>query len=683
VLPKGDTVYANWHELGHVLIAGLPGGGAEAVLTSVISALVSHCRPEELRLWTVASRRNVPTQLQHLPHQCSGLVDPGDHAQVNRVLDHVRTELVRRMRAAEEGPGKEVTTRRAEPEVVLVIGEVGEVEDDGATLDLIGVHGPEHGVRLLAATTDAAALGEDVLAHFGTRLVLQTLDDGESIKLVGQPNAADLGSGDLLFRIDGRLPVRARGFRVSADHLGELVRLTRGAYSDRPSATATTAIGPDTAEAEVLPGGDEGSVGPDGEDVTARGLEGGSSESVVENTGRPPSLVVDHGASRTRDGFATSATVDAVVLLQGAPDAVPVGAPPEDEQPSNEHQSAILPAEAAAIESGEPSASTEVEDTADGHSVRVGVLEATVAADGRPDNDEPAAGGALVHVTCFGEFVVSNGDHEIEPSIDDRVCFKSFELLAFLASHPDGAVSKDRLLAALWPDADAEKAANRMRVEMARLRSLLARQVPALPAEAVRCERDGTCRLDTGRITSDVHEFLALCRSAPKLSPQQVKSALQRARALYRGDLLTGRGARFYEWVDDPGETGVSLRASCREEYNRATLRLAHMFCREGQVALAVPLYKSLLKVEPTLEDVVRELYRCYRQLGDLSSLIREDRHLRQALREAYYDPEDPEDDPDRYQPEPETVELFDEIRKEVERKSASGENDRDAVGQR
>lgn len=689
VLPKGDTVYANWHACGHVLIAGLPGGGAEVVLTSVIAALAAHCRPEELRLWTIASRRTLPAQLQHLPHQCCGLADPGDHVQVNRVLEHVRAELVRRMRSAEEDAG-EASARRAEPEVVLVIGELDEVEDDGATLELIGVHGPEHGVRLLAATTDAACLSEDVLAHFGTRLVLQTLDDDESIKLLGRPDAADLGSGDLLFRIDGRLPVRARGFRISADHLDNLVRLMRGAYGDPPSTTAITAVGPDTAEAEVLPGGDEDSERSAGEGVPAGGPEGDSSEPVAEKTGRPPSPVLDHEASRTRDGCATSAIAEAVALagtLAGGAttsDAVPVGQPPEEGQPSDGHRSAILLAEAAAIESGEPPAPAEGGDTADGRSVGITVSEATAAAGEPPDVDEePVAEGALVQVRCFGEFVVSNGDHEIEPSLDGRVCFKSFEVLAFLATHPDGAVSKDKLLAALWPDADAERAANRMRVEMARLRALLARQVPGLPAEAVRCERDGTCRLDTRLIASDVHEFLALCRAAPKLPPQQAKSALQRARAIYQGDLLTGRGARFYEWVDDPGETSVSLRAACREEYNRATLRLARMFCREGQFAQAVPLYKSLLKAEPTLEDVVRELYRCYRQLGDLSSLIREDRHLRQALREAYYDPEDPEDDPERYQPEPETVELFEKICKELDGKVAAREDIRKAVGQR
>jgi len=55
-----------------------------------------------------------------------------------------------------------------------------------------------------------------------------------------------------------------------------------------------------------------------------------------------------------------------------------------------------------------------------------------------------------------------------------------------------------------------------------------------------------------------------------------------------------------------------------------------------------------------------------------LGFLIREDRHPRQALLEAHHDPEDPEDDPERYQPEPETVELFEKIRTELDGKVAA-----------
>lgn len=149
--------------------------------------------------------------------------------------------------------------------------------------------------------------------------------------------------------------------------------------------------------------------------------------------------------------------------------------------------------------------------------------------------------------------------------------------------------------------------------------------------------------------------------------------ALEEARRHDRGDLLSGHAARFYEWVDERGDSGVSLREHYREEYYRATQRLARIYFEEGRPDLGIPLYKDILKAEPTLEDVVRELYRCYPQLGDLTSLIREDRHLRQALRDVYYDPDDPEDDPASYQPEPETIALCDQVRQQLEASASRG----------
>jgi hypothetical protein len=86
-----------------------------------------------------------------------------------------------------------------------------------------------------------------------------------------------------------------------------------------------------------------------------------------------------------------------------------------------------------------------------------------------------------------------------------------------------------------------------------------------------------------------------------------------------------------------------------------------------------VALYKNLLKAEPTLEDVVRELFRCYQQLRDLGALIREERHLREALREANVDPDNPEETPDACPPERETSELFKTIRSELEARNGVG----------
>lgn len=145
---------------------------------------------------------------------------------------------------------------------------------------------------------------------------------------------------------------------------------------------------------------------------------------------------------------------------------------------------------------------------------------------------------------------------------------------------------------------------------------------------------------------------------------------LWQARALYTGNLLSGPNTPLYEWVDERDESGLSLREHYQEEYYRATQRLAQLYVKEGYANMAIPLYKGILRAESVLEDIVRELYRCYQQTSDLTALIREDRHLRQALQVAYADLDDPESDLEVYQPEPETVALFEEIRRELEARS-------------
>ena len=178
-----------------------------------------------------------------------------------------------------------------------------------------------------------------------------------------------------------------------------------------------------------------------------------------------------------------------------------------------------------------------------------------------------------------------SGDRELSPEGEDGAHYKPWEILAYLSTQPDGAVSKEKLLGALWPDVDPQRAADRRTTALVRLRALLAEQVPGLGAEVVRVERNGICRLDTTRVSSDVRRFLALCRAASKLPPAEARQAHEDARALYRGDLLT---EPFYEWVHARDDGGLSLREQYREEYYQATQRLAALYRQDGQAALAV-----------------------------------------------------------------------------------------------
>jgi DNA-binding SARP family transcriptional activator/nucleoid-associated protein YgaU len=633
VLPDNQMLYVNWDELGHILLVGLPSGGTDVILISLIASLAARCRPDELRLMTIADCRTLPAQLSGLPH-AGDFIDPTDEASVSETLDCLRKELLQRMRHSEREEGNRWRASPEEPEIVLIVGEFADLPDEGTTLELIGTQGASYGMRLLAQTAAAGVLPTDVLSHFGTRAVLQTRDDDESIHLIGRRGAADLANGELFLRIDGRMPLRLRGYRVSPEHLEELASVMRDAYGEpspispfrvqrhrKKDEDSEVSVGEETLfsiESARVIGGHERHE--DGQDVSQ------------DSPGVAPEIVTEHQFPH-ENGRDCLVQVSDVEGFEDTPLVKAI-------ETNNGHQPAL---EAALIEQGLAPA---------------------------PGIDQVPA--PLIEVRCFGGFAVTSGDREISPSGEEGASYKAWEVLAFLAAQPEGAVSKEKILAAIWPDVDEERAGARLRTALKRLRALLAEQVPNLSGDVVSSERDGIRRLDTVVISSDVHQFVTLLRAATKLPPDGAKEALLQARVLYQGDLLAGRSARLYEWVDERDASGVTPREYYREECYRATQRLAQLHYGDGHAELAVPLYKELLKAEPTLEDVVRDLYRCYQQLGDLNSLIREDRHLRQALRDAYADFENSENNTDDVEPESETIAVFNDVRHKLERHPAS-----------
>jgi len=600
-----------------------------------------------LRLLTIANRCTLPAQLWKLPHHGGDVINPDDEDAVRETLEQLRTELVRRMRRTEADGGHAWRATPEEPEIVLVVGELAKLPDDGTTLELIGSQGARHGVRLLVAIARTDAFTADGLSHFGTRMVLQTLDGEESIHLIGHSEAAVLADGELYLRIDGRTPIRLRGFRVSPEHLDELVRLMCKVYGDLPPTVRFQAQ-------------------RDNEENADSGVSSGEDMSLPAEK------------ARAKRSEAPSKPMSAVFLQERPDDPLPLGDTPDgsqdvalrietgESQTARENDTKCLP-ELDDVEALPGVPLVEPMEISNGHEKALDTVLIEERMPAATGPDQVPADRPLIEVRCFGDFAVTSGDREIGASGEEGASFKAWEVLAFLAAQPTGAVAKEKILAAVWPNVDAERAGARLRTALTRLRALLAGQVPNLSGDVVRAERDGIRRLDTSLVTSDTHQFVLLLRTAAKLPPVEATVALIEARKLYSGDLLSGRSARFYEWVEERDASGVTLREHYREEFYRATQRLARLYYQHEQAALAVPLYKELLKAEPTLEDVVRELYRCYQYVGDVTSLIREDRHLRQALREAYADPDDPVSDPRDYQPEPETVALFSEIRRELE----------------
>jgi nucleoid-associated protein YgaU/DNA-binding SARP family transcriptional activator len=215
VLPDRSVFAVNWRALGHVVVASRPGRGADAIALTMLTMLAARCRPAQLHVWTLAAPHALPDTIAEMPHQTRGFIDPSDAEAVGQALEALEIELDRRIHNA----GIE-----RDPEVVLLVAELGSVEADSGRLERILREGAAHGFRMLAATTESAGPQSSLLHYCTSRVVLRLLDETASMALLGSGDAVYLeGGGRFMARVEGREAFEAHGFRIPADHLDRLV----------------------------------------------------------------------------------------------------------------------------------------------------------------------------------------------------------------------------------------------------------------------------------------------------------------------------------------------------------------------------------------------------------------------------------------------------------------------------
>ena len=237
-----------------------------------------------------------------------------------------------------------------------------------------------------------------------------------------------------------------------------------------------------------------------------------------------------------------------------------------------------------------------------------------------------------VEVICFGGPRVLCAGQAVWPKPVSGDA-KPWEFLLYLACQPAEGAARDEVADALWPeDETPDTAAHRFRQLRYRLRRMLNEVPGGPPTDGVSFER-GVFRLDPGIVHSDVQEFLEIIRRARVNPPADLIAQLERARELYSGDLLEGPDARRYAWVDERDSSGVTLREHFRRQFHQASTRLAELYADAGETDESVAVYRELSEIDPSDERLWQALFRLHARRGDRLALVREERHMCEALR--------------------------------------------------
>jgi LuxR family transcriptional regulator, maltose regulon positive regulatory protein len=198
-------------------------------------------------------------------------------------------------------------------------------------------------------------------------------------------------------------------------------------------------------------------------------------------------------------------------------------------------------------------------------------------------------------------------------------------LMQFLAAHRLRGVSRDELIAAVWPDVDEENGRHRLHQGIYELRSTLRAADP--DRSPIVCV-DGAYGFDRSvPIWIDVEVFDGLVSAAMRsVMEQRVDEAIevcQAALELYRGDFL--RQATDADWA-------TSERNRLCARFVLLSIQMGELLTRRGDCRAALAVLDPVLSIEPWNEDATVLKMRCYARTGARSMAATAYRACAEAL---------------------------------------------------
>jgi LuxR family maltose regulon positive regulatory protein len=184
----------------------------------------------------------------------------------------------------------------------------------------------------------------------------------------------------------------------------------------------------------------------------------------------------------------------------------------------------------------------------------------------------------------------------------DKSQQKPLALLKALIAFGGKEVAEEKIMDALWPDADGDRGRHSLKFALHRLRKLLG-------SDEVVIARKGHYSLDTRQIWTDVGQCERVLQSLEAAltakRPEAILAAANQAVALGGRTFLPGESE---PWT-------LAARERLRGKYLRILTRAADALAEHDGEA-AIPLYEKALDVDPLTEVLYQGLMRTYHRLN-------------------------------------------------------------------
>ncbi|MGD8567236.1 MAG: BTAD domain-containing putative transcriptional regulator [Gammaproteobacteria bacterium] len=204
-----------------------------------------------------------------------------------------------------------------------------------------------------------------------------------------------------------------------------------------------------------------------------------------------------------------------------------------------------------------------------------------------------------IEIYALGPFRILKDDQPLR--FTRKAQNKPLELLKVLIAFGGLGVSKEKLMEAVWPDADGDMANKSFDTNLYRLRKLLGQEALLL--------QEGQLTLNPRNVWIDVWAFerqlssLEQELSTPIPDAAQLHQGFQRLRNLYQGDFLQNESTTA--WM-------LGLRERLKLRWLRISKRLVYALGHNGKCEQAIEVYQKMIEIDDLAEEYYRGLMGCY-----------------------------------------------------------------------
>jgi DNA segregation ATPase FtsK/SpoIIIE-like protein len=258
-IPLGVDVYNKSHvndltKMPHILVSGTTGSGKSVFMNSLISGLIFHKSPKELRFLMIDPKMIELSPYNGIPHLLRPVVT--DVEEAKNLLLWAEKEMDRRYQIFSDMQSKSITTfneavkkgskRSIEgrlnkkinwnfeemPYIVIVIDELADLmltqrNEVERPITRIAQKARAAGIHMVMATQRPSSdiVTGLIKTNFPTRVSFKVSSNIDSRTILDQPGAEKLlGNGDMLYMAQGKAIERLQGSFMTEDEVKKVVR---------------------------------------------------------------------------------------------------------------------------------------------------------------------------------------------------------------------------------------------------------------------------------------------------------------------------------------------------------------------------------------------------------------------------------------------------------------------------